>query len=315
MHVDGAVHLIAVPDAATIGPRTVADPLEFRVDTILQSGQRNHGLEGRTRRESGAERLVVQRLAVVFGKSLVFDAGQTLNEAVGVETRRGQQAEHVAAAAIHHHRRAAVLAEDLQAAVLDVGVEGQLDRRARDRRDIAGGVVADDPTLDVDLHLARAGRAAQLEIKCFFNTLLADPEARIEQDRFSVGAGLGDVLGADLGDIADHMREGAGKRIDPHLAHVGGDAGQFGRADIDARKLFPRHVFHQGHWRLAGRRVDIGAQPPKPGLIHRNQGDQIGEGRVDVDVVVLGQQQTKVRSVGGQHNAIAIKDQSARRRG
>ena len=105
---------------------------------VLQRGQRHHGLEGRARRIGGGQRLVEQRLVVVVGQRLVLGRGQARDELVGVEAGRREHAQDVAGAAVHHHRRAAVLAEHLQGAVLDVGVEGQHDLLAGDRLDVAG---------------------------------------------------------------------------------------------------------------------------------------------------------------------------------
>ncbi len=46
----------------------------------------------------------------------------------------------------------------------------------------------------------------------------------------------------DLGDVADHVGEGPAERIDPDLAHVGGDARQLRRAHVDAGELLPGQV-------------------------------------------------------------------------
>ena len=51
------------------------------------------------------------------------------------------------------------------------------------------------------------------------------------------------------------------------------------------------------------------------GVVHRDQLGYLGEDGVDVGVVVLGQQKTKVGTVGGEDDAVAIEDDAARRRG
>ncbi len=285
-----------------------------RIVTLLQRGEGDHGLEGRAGRIVGRERLVEQRLAVVFRQRLIFRPGQPLDEGVGVEAGRRGQAQDVAGAAIHHHRRAALLAEHLQRPVLDIGVEGQADRRAGGRRDIAVRILPDHAALDVHLHLARPGLAAQIEVVGFLDPLLADAEAGIEHDRIGVGAGLADVLGVDLGHIADHVGEGAAKGIDPHLAHVGGDAGKLRRPDVDAGELLPAHVLHHGHRRLARGVGDIVGQAVAAGLVHGHQLGKVLDDRIDIGVLVAGQKQAEGRAVGRQHHAVAVEDQAPGRR-
>ena len=197
---------------------------------MLQRGQGDHGLERRARRIGGGQRLVEQRLVVVVGQRPVLGAGQALDEAVGVEAGRRKQAQDVAGAAVHHHRRAAVLAEHLQRAVLDVGVQRQRSVLARRRRDVAAGVLAHHPALGSRPRpsgrpACRAGRRSQR----LLDPLLADAEARIEQHRVGVRARPWSTsVVRDLGDVADHMGEGAAERIDPGLAHVGLTPGSSG---------------------------------------------------------------------------------------
>ena len=314
VHVQRAVALVAVEHAPAVVDRPVAGVGPRRIDAVLQRGHGDHGLEGRAGRIGGAERLVEQRLAVVGGQGAVVRTGHALDELVGVEARRREQAEDVPVAHVHHHRGAAVVAEHLQPPVLDIGVEGELDRGAGRRRQVAAGVAAHHPALDVDLHLSRAGRAAQGKIESLLHPALADAEARIEQDGLGVGAGLGDVLGADLGDVADHVGEGRREGIDPHLAHVGGHARQFRGADVDPGELLPAHVLDHRHGRAARGVLDVLLQALEAGFAHRHQLGELAQGALDVDVLVLGQQEAEVRPVGRQHHAGAVEDQAARRR-
>ena len=227
---------------------------------MLQRGQGDHGLEGRAGRIGRGQGLIEQGLAIIFGQGLVVRPAHAAHKGVGVEAGGGEHAQHIPAAAVHHHRRAAVGPEDLHGPVLNVGIERQLDGRAGRWRKIAAGIVAQNAALDVHLDLARAGLAAQIQVIGFFQPLLADAKAWIEQDGFGIGSVLGDVLGADLGHIAYNMGEGRGEGIDPHLTHIGGDARKLRRAHIDAGKLLPGHVLHQGHGRAAGRGVDLRPQ-------------------------------------------------------
>ena len=297
VHVERAVALVAVEDATAIADAAVAGVGPRRIDTILQRRQRHHGLEGRSRRIGRAQGLVEQRLAVVGGERTIVGTRHPLHELVGVEARRREQAEHVAVADVHHHRRAAIVAEDFEAAILDVGVERQLDRGAGLSEQVAAGVPAHHTALDVDLDLPRPRHAAQGQIERLFDAPLADPKAGIKQDRLGVGSGFGDVFRADLRDVADDMREGGGEGVDPDLAHIGRNAGKLGRADVDAGKLLPTHVLDNRHRRAAGSVLDILLQALQPRLTHRHELGELAQRALDVDIFVLGEQQAKVWAV------------------
>ena len=80
------------------------------------------------------------------------------------------------------------VAEHLQRAVLDVGVEGQHHLLAGDGRMSPAGSSRTTRPRDVDLDLLAARLAAQLQVQRLLDPLLADPEARVEQQRVGVGA-------------------------------------------------------------------------------------------------------------------------------
>src|SRR5690606_33752912 len=111
------------------------------------------------------------------------------DEQVRVERRRRDHAQDVAVADIHDDTAAGFLAEDFEGAVLDVGVEGENDILARDRRTGAADVLGDDATTGVHLDPIAAGLAAQVEIESLLHALPPDPEPRIVEQ-------LGDLLAA-----------------------------------------------------------------------------------------------------------------------
>ena len=246
LHVLHAVMLVAVEGPSEI-PDSVAGVGALGIDAGFQCRQRHHRLEGRPRRIGGGQRLVEQGLPFILRKGPIFRASQAANEPVGIEAWSRKHAEDVAVAAIHHHRRAAVGAEHLHGPVLDIGVEGEHDLLAGDRLDVAGRVGGDLVAVGVHLDLLRPRLAAEVQVESFLNALPADPKAGIQQDRVGVGAGQGQVCLVDFRHIADDVGERAAVGVDPHLAHVGGDAGQFRRADIDRAELLPAHVLHDLH--------------------------------------------------------------------
>ena len=313
LQVLNAMMLVAMERSAEV-PDAIAGIGPVRIDAGFQRRQRHHGLEGRAGWIGGGQRLVEQRLAFVLSQRCVLRPGQAANETIGVEAGAGEQAQDVAVAAVHHHRGAGLVAEHLHGAVLDVGVQRQHDLLAGDRLDVAGRVGGDLVATGVDLDLLGARLAAQGQVEGLFNALPADPKTRIQEDRIGVGAGGRQVRAVDLGHIADHVGEGPAIGVNAHLAHVGGDAAQFRRPDIDGAELFPAHVLHDLHRRLARRVGDLPQQAGLAGVVQRHELGQGLQRRFRIDTFVLGDHQPEVGAVGGQHHAIAVDDQAARRR-
>ena len=211
----------------------------------LEGRQRDRRLEGRARRIGAGQRLVQQRLALVAGQRAIFGAGQAADELVGVEAGRRRHAQQVAVAAVHHHDRAALVAHHLQGAVLDVERRGSAGFPCRGWR----GCRPRDPRaparpLASTSTFSAPGLPRRSRSKAF-----STPCLPIRKPGWSmIGSGLRpggvDVLPVHLGHVADDVGEGAAMRIDPHLAHVGRDARQFGARTLMARELLPAHVLH-----------------------------------------------------------------------
>ena len=117
---------------------------------------------------------------------------------------------------------------------MDIGIQRQTDFLALGGRNVTFRVHLDHTAPGVDLGFGRAGAAAQRLVESAFYPLASNAKSRIEQHRIRVGSCRRQISVVHLGHIADHMREGPAVGINTHLAHVGGNAGQFGRAHIDA---------------------------------------------------------------------------------
>jgi hypothetical protein len=189
-------------------------------DPRLKGGHGGHRLEGGARRVGAAQRLIQQGSPLVIGQGLIIDRSKAAHELVGVEARGRGHAQDVPRAAIDHHRGPALFAENLQGAVLDVSIKGELDLFAGRRRNIAGDVLAHLAAIGVHLHLLGAGLAPQVQVESLLHPLAADAEPRMQQYGVGVGAFRGDVFLIDLGHIADDVGECAAVRVDPHLTHV-----------------------------------------------------------------------------------------------
>ena len=88
-------------------------------------------------------------------------------------------------------------------------------------------------------------------------------------------------------------------RIDPHLAHIGGDPGERLSADIYGRKLFPGQILHDGDGRPARCLFEIPGQASLAGVI---QGHELRQGLdrlIGFIRVVPGHHQPEVWPVGG----------------
>ncbi len=192
--------------------------------------------------------LVEQRIVIVLRIEPVDVGRDSRNEQVGIEARRRSHAQDLPGFDVHHHRRAGFLAEDVDGALLDVGVERQGDVLAGHRRDRAFRILALDLAGRGDLDLLAAGLAAQVLVVGLFDALLADAEAGIVQQLVEGGIGVGIVafgvqfLLRYLRDIADDVAEGPAIVVGAHLAHVGDHARDVVGVEADAREIVPVQV-------------------------------------------------------------------------
>ena len=91
--------------------------------------------------------------------------------------------------------------------------------------------------------------------------------------------------------------------------------GSSGARTLIARELLPGHVLQHRHRGLARRGVDLGGQALAARVVQGREPREVGQDGRDVGGLVPGQQQAKRRAVGGEHHAVAVEDQPARRRG
>ena len=137
--------------------------------------------------------------------------------------------------AVDHHDRARFHPDPARGVILQPTVNGQPDRISGDI--VARFQIADDPARGGDLDPARAGHPAQFGVVALFKPILADLEARRNQQRIVLAFVF---LRRGWPDIADQDGPPRG-RSDTARAkpRCGLDAGQIGGADADRRKLFP----------------------------------------------------------------------------
>ena len=320
VHRPVAVGLPAVEVAAAIEELARAlDAVVLGHQSRLQGGHGRHGLEGGAGRVEGRDRLVQQGLVVIVVQGPVLRLRHAGDETVGVEAGGRHQAQKVAGVDVDHHGCATVLAEHLQGAVLHVRVQGQDHVRSGGGLAVPGGVLADHPADAVHLDLLAAGTAAQLRVQGLLHPGLADAEARMQQQRVDLPvrrglAGPLQVRLADLGDIADHVGEGAAKGIDPALPHVGSDAGQLRQAGIDPGELPPGQVVGDGDGHGAGGDLQVPQHLLAPG---RGDGDQqadLVDQALRIVHLVPPYQQAEVRAVGGDGHPVAVQDPAPGRR-
>ncbi len=225
-HVDDAVRgLAGVP------PRVVAE-LERAgvVESVLGRDQpglerRRPGdrLERRAGRVAGLDRPVEQRVLLVVGQVLDHVRLDRRREDARIEGRRGAHAEDRSVADVHRDERARQPAarERRFAGRLDLLVEGQLQVVAGlglDPRELAAARLAGCIDLDAD----RAVAATEDRVVLRLEAGGADPIARLEP---LVGRLL-ELVGADLGDVAEQLRPERPVRVVADVDLGGGDAGE-----------------------------------------------------------------------------------------
>ncbi len=136
----------------------------------------------------------------------------------------------------------------------------------------------------------------------------------MQQHGIGIGPFALEIVLRDPGDVADHVGERPAERIDPRLAHVGSDAGQFRRADIDPREFLPGQVVGHRHRHEAGAVDQVAHHLTAAGVVDGQQlGDPV-EGGLGIGHFVLGDQQAEIRPVARQLHAEAIDDAAAGRR-
>ncbi len=162
----------------------------------------------------------------------------------------------------------------------------------------------------VDLDLAGASRAAQLEIVRFLDPALADAEIR-QLDQRIVAVQL---VFRDRRDIAHDMRDGVGEGIIPDQALLDRHARKIERVDVDAGHLVPIHVLADRHRDKAVLVADVAQHAAAVAVAQRHQRGNGVERRRDI-AGLFGHQHGPVGGpVHRQGHAETVDDAPARRR-
>ncbi len=229
-HVDRAMTapFVAVEQRIAHAQRAAAPHRLRRAYARLQQRQRHHRLDRGAGRIKPLKRLVAEGDMIVLRQHVPFQMADAVGKAVGIETGHGGHGQHVAIAAIDHHHRSALRGEAAAGIFLQARVDGEVDRFAGLIR--AGGEFANDLAARRHFHPLGAGLAGQMAVERLFQPVLADLEARRDQQR--VAAGLV-ILRRRRADIAEQMADGRAGGVMAGKALAGRDAGQVGQAHAD----------------------------------------------------------------------------------
>lgn len=215
-----------------------------RDHAVVERGERDHHLEGRPRRVHARRPFVVQRAVLVLQQRTIVGRGDPAHEKVGIKARRRSERQHVAGAHVHQHRRGGLAVEPLQRIVLQRKIEGQVQVGAG--LALLAVELADHPAQRVDLDAPRARLAPHLALQAPFQPALSDLEFGDLQHRVAV-VGAVEILLRHPTDIADHVGRARTVGVVPAEPHLGLDAGQRRRVDVDAREGLPRQVLGDHH--------------------------------------------------------------------
>jgi len=208
---------------------------------------------------------------------LPFGRGQAGGEGAGVVARRRGHDQNLAGPDVEQDAgRAALLGAFLHREVLQRGVEAEhnlLPRHALLARQLAHHLA-----IGVDLDLAGAGGAAQLDVEGLLDAVLADAEVGQLQQRIVAVQ----LLLRHGGDIAHDMRQLVAEGIVADAALLDRDAGQFEGVDLDARHLVPAHVLLDHHRDEAVLDADLAHDAAPVGIAERHEAIDRVERRLDV---------------------------------
>ena len=145
---------------------------------------------------------------VVLRQHLPLGPADALAEAVRVEGRHRHEGEHVAARDVHGDERARLVAHAPRRILLKALVDRQLDGLAAA---VGLGIeLLDQLASGGDLDALAAGLSAKIRLERLFEALLADLEARDDQQRVLVLRLI--FLGVGGPDIADQVGDGRAVR-------------------------------------------------------------------------------------------------------
>ena len=249
---------------------------------------------------------------VVIHQPAVIRAGNAAHELVRIKAGGRTDGDQLARVAIHDDGGGAFLAHALRAVILQLGIDGQLDRGAlfaflaRQLAHLSAGAVDLDP--------AGAGLAAQHFLKPAFDADLAQLEIRQAQDRVRILDPRQVVIGYWT-DIAHDMRQIARPRIGPRQRRFRRDPRQGRRVDGDGAELFPGQAIGQHDRRDGAALGKFVAQFGHAGIADRDQLGQPLQHRLDIAARFLaGQGNAVILFVPRHDQAVPVQDQPARRR-
>ena len=314
---DAAVHVhraqtavaVAAKGVAAKGPRAgVVDGDGGRALATLQSGHRHEGLVGGAGRVGAAQGAVEQRLVDRLAELFPALRVDPFDKQIGVERGLADKSQHLARFRVQRHDRAAPVAKHLFNHLLQLDVDGQNDGVTGCGG--AAGQFAHGTPCRRGFKIFNAGDAMQAFLKTLLNAELADvirAPVIAFVFRFLQALFVGLV---DPADVADHVAGDFAKRvvaIQPRLdVHprksktLGGKDGDFG-------------IGQTGAYRQGLQALGFLQQFFQAFFIARMHRDDFRELFNDpVQIAGLGGRdlQGVGRVVGGQHDAIAVQDQT-----
>ena len=308
VHVDPAM---AAPCVAM--PGVVAQPIGAGtahcvggIDAGLQRGQRGHHLEGGAGRIKAHCALVQERGVIILLQGVPQFCRHAAREDVGIIGRHGDHAQHVAGDDIHDDDAGRIVSQPARGIILQIPIDGQLQRVAG--RVGIGAQFAHQFAAGRHLHAGGTGRAAQLLVGKSFDPVLADAEARIDQQRVLF---LAILFRRWRADIADNVGEMIRLGIEAREALHRGDAGQGGKPDIAGGKFPPAEILAHHHRHEAGLGGAIVANAGVFGQIDIQHGADGDQRRVEVFHLCRAQFQPVIRAIHGDGLALAIDDPAA----
>ena len=212
---------------------------------------------------------------------------------------------------VEHHDAGAFLAQPRGGVVLQLTVDGKLHSGAAGA--FAAVELAHDAANGVDLDPLGPGLAAQHLFELGLDADLADLKPRNAQQRRRIGV-MRKIAFRNRADISHDMRQIVAQRVMPRQAHLGGDPGQGGAVDGDARDVFPAYPVGHGHRQERRRALHLGAGPFDLFGIEIDQLAQAVEHGVDVAGVLAHHGDAIGRRIGRHGHAVAVENLAARRR-
>ena len=228
---------------------------------------------------------------------------------VGIIGRHRHHGQHIAGQAIDDDDAGAVVAQPSRGEVLEIAVDGQLQRFAGDvaaRIEFAHHLAARR-----HLHPLRAGIAAQRFVGTALDAVLADAKAREDEQRVLLFLVLG---GRRRADIAEQMGEVIGIGIDPAEGAHRAQAGDIGDLDVERGKGRPVEVARHFDGHVARLDGDIGADAQLVFEAQRQHLADLGKDGIEIADLFGDEFEAIIGAVERQWLAAAIDDPAAARR-